>query len=166
MALLVHGPAAVDIDLNPATIDFGGLFTDPIISSSSTLLVIGQSPASANYVWYISGAGFTYDGGGRLTGGTVTGIRTEDSALIDLELTGGAYAATAVQALIDASDAVGLLTLLLSGDDTIIGGSFDDYLVGLDGFDQLFGDGGADTLIGGAQSDYFRGGAGADSIDG
>jgi Ca2+-binding RTX toxin-like protein len=146
--------------------DFTGLFTDPIISSSTTMRVIGLSPPASNYVYTITGTGFTYDGGGDFSGGTITGLSGADSGSPDFNITGLSISAIAAQALFEASDDQGFLGLLIAGDDNIAGTSGDDYLTGGGGGDFLFSGDGADTLEGGDEGDFLQGGAGGDRLDG
>jgi len=52
------------------------------------------------------------------------------------------------------------------GADTLFGGDGDDLLIGLGGNDQLRGDAGNDTLLGGDGNDFLRGQQGVDYFDG
>jgi Ca2+-binding RTX toxin-like protein len=57
------------------------------------------------------------------------------------------------------SDAVGT-----TGDNTLIGNSFDNALAGIEGNDRLFGGGGDDSLNGWTGDDFLVGGGGADDL--
>ena len=52
------------------------------------------------------------------------------------------------------------------GNDTLIGGSFNDHLLGGDGNDSIVGNGGDDYLEGGNGTDSLLGGLGNDTLDG
>jgi Ca2+-binding RTX toxin-like protein len=149
-----------------ADTSFGTLFTDPNLSASASLREIGMSPASMNYVFAFSGAGFIYDGSGDFTGGTVTGFSGADSGVADFTIANLDLSAVSIQTLLNASDGAGLLALLTAGDDNITGTSGDDHLLGGGGFDFIFGGDANDTLEGGAADDFLTGGLGADSLDG
>jgi Ca2+-binding RTX toxin-like protein len=157
---------APGVDLiNP---DFSDLFDDAadIISFSSTEIIAGIAPASANYVYIFSGSGFTVDGNGDITGGVVTGVRGEDAGVFDFELTGANIDAVTLVALANAADAGGLLALMLAGNDSITGTSFADALAGIDGADTINAGGGNDTVRGGLGDDSISGGNDADKLFG
>lgn len=131
-----------------------------------------------------SGAGFVQDGAGLPLAGTVSSMT--------LQMAGTTYATYAQMSvslvdlfhyglgLVSGAPAGGrdeamLGQLILSFDDTILGGVQADRLMGLDGNDRIeTGDGddlamggaGDDTLLGGAGDDWLAGGAGVDRLDG
>jgi serralysin len=65
-----------------------------------------------------------------------------------------------------AGDNAGLISALMSGDDTIQGGNFGDTLQGFDGNDLIMGGTGPDVLFGGPGSDTLIGGDGNDHLYG
>jgi hypothetical protein len=58
-------------------------------------------------------------------------------------------------------------SMIISGNDRIIGSAFDDRLLfGADGSDRIWGNNGADTVLGGTGNDILDGGKGIDHLDG
>jgi Ca2+-binding RTX toxin-like protein len=66
----------------------------------------------------------------------------------------------------DALTATESVTLLLVGDDTIVGNGLGNTVFGLSGDDVIYGRGGRDSLAGGIGQDTILGQAGADTVDG
>ena len=126
------------------------------------------------------GSGLTYDVAGKLTGGVVTGWEalgpTRDGTPADTRaflLEDILFPATAIASWLanGSGRAPAGPTVLLNGNDTIIGGPRGDEVFAGDGFDTISGGGGDDTLRGGAFYDdygenYLRGDDGNDYLEG
>src|SRR6185503_12375192 len=131
--------------------------TNSAESSTSYTVSIGSE------VLVIGGTGFTYDGAGALTGGTVTSIQDQFQGQVDFTLQGFSISATQLQAWAVADDNASLNAALFSGADTLTGGPLADVLRGYAGADSISGGGGDDTLDGGLGNDTLNGGAGHDA---
>lgn len=59
-----------------------------------------------------------------------------------------------------------IMSLLLNGNDTVLGNGLANTLYGFDGNDTIDGGAGTDQLVGGKGNDTLTGGAGADRLDG
>jgi len=137
------------------------------------LLAIGavQSQTATSYVVAIgdewltfSGSGFTFDGAGNPSGGTVTGLEDRYLGQVAFSLTGFSISVTSFVAWTTAHDTAAAQAAIFAGSDSITGGPLDDLLRGLSGNDLISGGGGDDTLDGGVGNDTIDGGAGRDSI--
>jgi Ca2+-binding RTX toxin-like protein len=95
-----------------------------------------------------TGTGLVLDGGGNLTGGTITRIAFVDASGFVFEITGLSLDASAFYLACTSANATAAAALLYSGGDT------------------LFGSSGADTFAGGAGIDYLMGFQGNDILDG
>lgn len=124
-----------------------------------------------------TGSGFTYNAGGMISGGTVTGISLEalpgyieqwtvtasDFSFSGAELA-AVFAARKLQALFDL---LGAITFTGgTGGDVLSGSSLNDTFTGGDGDDSFSGQGGNDTMDGGAGADGLNGGDGDDHLFG
>ncbi len=107
-----------------------------------------------------AGTGFTYNGVGNLSGGTITGFTSIRSGALVGEVTGLSHSAAQFTAFLLAGDTAGALAFFLGGADRISGFAFNDYLQGFGGSDVLSGSAGNDTLVGGAGDDVLDGGEG------
>ena len=113
--------------------------------------------------WVVTGAGFTYDGGGRPNGGTVTAIdETNGSGVPSVLITGLSLSASQFENWIQSNNVNAFSAALLAGDDTISGNTGNDDILGGLGNDELHGSGGDDSLNGGAGADTLDGSAGVD----
>lgn len=104
------------------------------------------------------GAGLTYGGtfpNTALTGGTITSIVDKAAAVNVFSLTGASIAAVDLYNFYLAADTEGALAALLSGHDTIVGGTGDDTLIGGAGNDKMIGGTGNDNMIGGTGNDDY-----------
>jgi Ca2+-binding RTX toxin-like protein len=104
------------------------------------------------------GRGFTYDAYGVPTGGTVTGYSAAVDGRKVASLTGVKVSVSKLVAAADTftlDDDFKILQSILSGNDKITGGKYDDQLSGFSGNDTITGGRGADFLSGGKGADRF-----------
>lgn len=117
------------------------------------------SPVSAKYLdnatnyTLFTGSGFTFDTTNAPTGGTVTSVQYVINNSTALLITGLSIAATTVRDFASQNNTQGLLSLALSGADTLNGTPLADVLSGYAGNDILKGGGGKDVLDGGTGAD-------------
>lgn len=155
---------SASVDLSSSDLSLG-TFTFSQIQVTLNSAVAGGTPIQLS----LSGAMST-DDYGSLTG-TVTGL-TVSSA-------GSSFVATGMNAnlanLVNAASPDHLMSMLLSGADTVTGTTGSDHLRGYGGndvlngglgADLLYGDLGADTVNGGDGNDNLYGGDGNDSLSG
>ena len=152
-------------------------FGDPV--SYGVTLLPGQtatdfsivSTANADRVTHFSGSGFTYDGNGNVTGGTITDITFSGGATgtpFNMAVTSGmtlsavAFLAALAQTPQDDGAAVDQLFagyafeyIGSAGADEFVGGQHNDILEGGDGADLLVGERGNDIYVGGLGSDTY-----------
>src|SRR5262245_59260558 len=93
-----------------------------------------------------TGTGFTYDGTGNITGGTLTDITDTFGGTTRLTVSGLSIAGTDLQAYFDDHDPAAFLASVFVGNDSIAGANLDDSFAGFSGDDTLDGGGGNDTL--------------------
>lgn len=97
--------------------------------------------------------------------GTVTAIdQTSENGSRNFRLTGAEADAREIFSLVADNKLDLALQVLLSGNDSIFGGSRDDKLFGYDGRDAIRGGTGDDVLVGGLGADVLTGGEGADTF--
>ncbi|URK87745.1 hypothetical protein LP421_07870 [Rhizobium sp. RCAM05350] len=128
------------------------------------------------YKVVISGAGFTTDKYGYLSGGEVRGIQETYAGTSVFSITGLNLSVKSIAKVINTystADDIALVKSTLGGNDTIAGSNYTDVLTGYNGNDllsagkgndTLSGGNGNDTLIGGHGTDKFFGGPGSDSF--
>jgi Ca2+-binding RTX toxin-like protein len=151
--------AAIRMDqLNLADL-FTGSFQNATATSFS---VAGSGGATTAF----SGSGFTYDGSGAPSGGTLRDIDYSVNGALNLSINGLQSDAAQLYGDVTSGSAEDVLDQLLSGHDNIHGTGFDDVLEGGDGNDKVFGGGGADTLHGGGGNDHVFGFSGSGGEDG
>ena len=128
---------------------------DSILAATPTEIRIG---VLGDYYDAYYGTGFTFDFVNRtVTGGTATGFTLfEDEGVTkNVEVTGLSVSAVSIYQKIATRDFEGLKTLLLAGNDTMLGSTGNDLIQGYAGNDRLDGRGGADTMQGGAGDDIY-----------
>ena len=145
---VVSGGTAFPIKFN--TLQVNGLYDYDLSTVSATSAKYFDN--ATNYTLF-KGSGFTFDSADVPTGGTVTSVRYVINSSTALLLTGLSIAATAVHDFASQNNTQGLLSLALSGADTLNGTPFADVLSGYAGNDILKGAGGKDVLDGGAGTD-------------
>jgi Ca2+-binding RTX toxin-like protein len=150
------------------------------VNRSSTLEHITFADGAAQMS--ITGVGLTYDGGGALSGGTVTGVEVT-SPNGHFVLTGAHTDGSILGLAFRNNDANLSISSLLAGDDVItargatlpgadasftgMGFAGDDLMVGGGSLSTLLGGDGDDTVqAGSATSSYLRGDSGDDSVSG
>jgi len=153
--------------------NLGGIWSGSVTSENSTQAVVD---VGGGFVEHLTGTGFSYNGVGRLVGGTITGIAEHEifQGVDYTDVTVSGFSVDAFQFFDWArtGDNASALQAIFGGDDTITGSSGDDYLTGLSGHDVVVGGAGSDTLIGGDGNDHLYGQSavggsdGADSISG
>jgi serralysin len=115
--------------------------SDPIIATSTELAFTLSDGTEV----HIFGSGFTYDGNGEPTGGTVSSItRTTSGGGTVIEQVTGVSGVTLV-ALVNTESFGAAFNLVMSGADSLTGNTGTDY---------LYGGAGADAMDGGAGFDY------------
>ena len=112
------------------------------------------------------GSGFATDAAGNFIAGAVSSFNFSVLGTTQYEIVGLNSSMATLHSLQRAGNANGMLSAMLSGDDTLIGSYGFDVLDGFDGSDTIFGAGGNDVLRGGNGNDFLNGGSGNDSIDG
>ena len=122
----------------------------------------------------VTGMGFTYDGLGIPTDGTIAEIKVDKAAVHYADYTQLDYALTAFNTHVFGSisgspnkvpvDLTGLFIGMRAGDDAIYGTSTSKEMSGYAGNDSIYGGAGNDTLIGGEGRDLFVGGNGTDIV--
>lgn len=173
---------AEGIEVNPLTV--GALFDyDQLRYNATEIRAFDSSTSYASF----TGNGFAYSpapGGLAVTGGTLTGLTVREGGTTLVQVTGWN-----IEAPIFANNALtgryaNVLTLMLAGNDTMIGTVAGDFLMsgagrdviraggGADrveggaGNDRLFGQAGNDELLGGGGNDRLTGGLGGDTLTG
>lgn len=101
-----------------------------------------------------------------ILGGTLTGLNVQIGGSTALDITGWNISAAAVYDLVAAESWPQLWSLMLTGNDTVNGTTFNDRLLGGAGHDSLKGDKGRDILNGGGGIDTLDGGNGHDVLTG
>ena len=172
MALLKAGARfGVNMDVIDLNVLFGGVIT---------LANTGRIYADGAFGDRVALFGnFSFDGAGRLAAGELNHIQENLSGYLHFDVSGFSASATRIVGLAANGDMQTAFRIILNGDDSLIGASFDDLLRGHDGDDTIDGGGGYDTIYGGAGNDvvvsgtnhgpgdsYLRGDAGDDSIVG
>ena len=114
-----------------------------------------QWNSSDGSFWMMTGSGFTYDGNGIPTGGTITSIDTttgigHPAALI----TGLVLPASLFSSWVLTNNSSAFISVGLDGYDTVYGNAGNDTLLGGAGADTLYGEGGNDTLLSGPEADF------------
>lgn len=142
--------------------------------TGSIELVVFTIAGPPSQIITLTGFGFSYDTGGSLLGGVITGLSlTQGPAGREVPMWSASGLLIEADAFLSAAR-VDLWPLLLDGDDELIGGTGSDRLaggaghdslVGGNGNDRLEGGSGNDTLVGGDGNDALFGGAGNDVLD-
>lgn len=145
---VVSGGTAFPIKFNTLQVD--GLYDYDLSTVSPTSAKYFDN--ATNYTLF-KGDGFTFDSANVPTGGTVTSVKYVINNSTALLISGLSIAATTVHDLASQNDTQGLLSLVLSGADTLNGTPLADVLSGYAGNDILKGAGGKDVLDGGAGID-------------
>lgn len=145
---VVSGGTAFPIKFNTLQVD--GLYDYDFAAVSPTSAKYYDN--ATNYTLF-QGSGFTFNAAHEPTGGTVTSVRYVINNGTALLITGVSIAATTVHAFAAQNNTQGLLSLVLSGADTLNGTPLADVLSGYAGNDILKGAGGKDVLDGGTGID-------------
>jgi serralysin len=127
-----------------------------------------QVNVGANQFTYL-GTGFTLDGAGRLTGGTVQSIEFSGSGALQFRITNLNHSAAVLDPLLRANNGLNGLVIqsfLFGGDDIILGSAGNDVVNSGFGNDGIAGGPGNDTLRGDFGNDVLLGGPGNDTLDG
>ena len=151
MATLTTGATSA-IDMGE--LDLSSLSNGTVISKSSTQVVLEIEPGDRIT---FTGASFSFDNSGAPIGGTITGVKELISGNLVYELSGLNTPVTQFLNRITSGGDDEVLRLLLSGNDTLTGGSESDGLEGGAGHDYLYGGGGGDVLFGGDGNDHLFG---------
>jgi len=125
--------------------------------ATSTWIQETWSDSVANYY----GNNFTFSGS-TLTGGTLTGGDYSDGGVLQFAVSGLSHDAVTVYNYLNAENAVGLLSYVFNGADTVNGSSGADNVSTYGGNDAIYGNGGNDKAYGNDGDDRIWGGAGSD----
>ena len=101
------------------------------------------------------GTGFTFDQNNNLTGGTIQSIATSVSGTAKSYIANVSLAVTTYNSYVNSNNLQGLNTLVMAGDDLVLGSSQNDTLLGYAGNDTLDGGAGNDTMVGGTGDDTY-----------
>ena len=131
-------------------------FPDPAaalgITHTTTLYRLNYAGGSFDS---FTGTGLHYDADTLPDGGTITGWTEAIGGKAWLQISGLSLPAATYTADLKADDWSGLLGAMLTGNDTITGGSGNDHLLGFAGDDVISGGAGNDTMEGGAGNDTY-----------
>ena len=120
------------------------LYGDSFLVTSTKFSVSDSAGNSASYL----GSNLSYRGYS-VIGGTVTGFESYKNSSILLTIDNTSINAKTLQSFVDRGDRKGIEELAATGNDSIIGSSFDDSLLGYSGNDLIKGGGGNDFIDGG-----------------
>ena len=143
----------------------GSLRYEAVLALTSTQVTLLWD----SYNWSIgifNGHGFSYDGAGLLTAGTLTSYEARVSGNLAFNIAFSGLSITKVQTYILANDVNGLYNYALAGSDSLIGSNFNDRLMSYAGSDVVRGNAGDDRLEGGSGDDWLIGGPGRDTMIG
>lgn len=149
-------PAGTNMDLFDVGILAGGTVQSQAATSYS--ITIGDEQLT------FTGSGFTYDGAGNPTGGTVTGLEDRYLGQVAFNLSGFSIGVTSFVTWAASHDTAAAKAAIFAGSDSIIGGPLGDLLRAYAGNDAISGGGGDDTIDAGVGDDTIDGGAGHDVI--
>jgi len=107
---------------------------------------------------------FSYNNAGVLSGGTLTAMQEYTHGQFMFEISGFSMPVFTFIDYIQSGDTYGVLSAMLSGNDTLIGAGGSDALWGFGGNNSIDGGGGDDFLVGGSGNDTIYGGHGNDYI--
>jgi hypothetical protein len=120
------------------------LYGDRFLLTSTKFSVSDSAGNSASYL----GSNLSYRGYS-VIGGTVTGFESYKNSSILLTITNANVNARTLQNFVDTGNRKGIEELAATGNDSVIGSSFDDSLLGYSGNDLIKGGGGNDFIDGG-----------------
>jgi hypothetical protein len=120
------------------------LYGDRFLLTSTKFSVSDSAGNSASYL----GSNLSYRGYS-VIGGTVTGFESYKNSSILLTITNANVNARTLQSFVDTGNRKGIEELAATGNDSVIGSSFDDSLLGYSGNDLIKGGGGNDFIDGG-----------------
>lgn len=158
-----YSPAIAGFDYNPMFGDLVDLSEASVVGRSSTKYTLALDDGLK---LRLSGTGFSFDGGGAATGGTITRIELLQSNATTLvsKIEGLKLSLEAFYDAADIYDAWNLQGWILNRGDTLNGSSGNDDLEGFGGNDTIDANGGDDFVIGGEGKDSYDGGTGWDNL--
>jgi len=112
------------------------------------------------------GYGFRYDGNGNIYAGTLTSYTQYAGSIQTFKISELQLPMTTVASFARTGDVPGLITNMLSGNDTIFGSQYRDVLIGSSGNDYIYGGGGNDEIYAGNGNDTITLGRGNSFVDG
>jgi Ca2+-binding RTX toxin-like protein len=159
----VSGSVTETFTLGPATNLEITLESPTEVDVTSTAVSAGHVYAPVTMI--LRGVGFTFDGDGDFTGGTLTGFSVTlvspnaAGALVPTSLTVSQLSIpiSTFGVWIDAADSNAVLNGILGGADLGVGSPADDVLRGFNGDDTLSGQQGYDSIFGGNGADVIYG---------
>lgn len=146
----------------PFNVDAASFNHGWFVSLSPSRLQFSSGATAFNYF----GSGFATDSAGNLIAGTVSSVNFSVLGTMQYEIVGLNNSMATLHSLQRSGSGQAMLSLMLGGEDTLMGSHGFDVLDGFAGSDMIFGAGGNDVLRGGSGNDFVNGGSGDDSIDG
>lgn len=161
--IVAGGDFAVRMD----QLDLVNLWEGTVSATPNLIRVVQPDGFTSEFV-----GNFIFDASGAVAGGTLSAVRELYQGRVIYSAEGFNQSASQFYGWAVSGATTTAFSTMLSGNDTLTGGRFDDYLVGYggndvlnggDGFDMLFGGDGNDTFVGGSGSDVLNGGTGIDT---
>jgi serralysin len=156
MAIAVAGAFSLDMD----QLDIGILLQGTVTVETSTVFTVDIDGEDTSFL----GSGFTYNGLGNPTGGTVNHLHDMYLGQQVYDITGFSVPATQFLTWAATGDTAAAKQAIFGGVDTVTGSAGDDVLRSLSGDDSVGGGLGNDTLDGGTGADTVMAGSGNDLI--
>ncbi|WP_313522516.1 calcium-binding protein [Shinella sp.] len=165
MGIIIKAGDDVAIDMSEYS-PFSGDFGSADITSFTSTKIVGYAYGSRIE---IRGSGFKADSAGYLASGTINSISQTYGGELELSVSGFSVTVKQLVKVLSTGytwDERDLVKQMMSGNDKVYGGNYEDVLYGEAGNDFLSGRGGDDRLFGHAGKDILYGGAGADRLAG
>ena len=129
--------------------------------ASSSRIVVSDGVSTTVYE-----GSFAYTRRGFLEGGTMTSVTNFTGNSPELAITGFSVDAGVAYDLVERGELQTFYSIVLDGNDVLVGSPGSDVLLGYAGNDALSGGDGNDRLEGGPGNDLLAGGAGDDTLSG
>ena len=145
------------LDILSGTESFEGF----VHEASSSRIIVSDGVSTTVY-----DGSFAYTRRGFLQGGTLTSVTNFTGNSPELVITGFSVDAAVAYDLVERGDLQTFYSIVLNGNDVLVGSPGSDVLSGYAGNDTLFGAAGNDRLEGGPGNDLLVGGPGNDTLSG
>jgi Ca2+-binding RTX toxin-like protein len=148
------------------TLDFKGMFSGRVASSSSFSVTFDQSSGTHSV---FQGKDLKVDANGKFTSGVLSQFQMQypnGSVKIYFNISDLKLSAASFQNLCLHGSTKSALNTVLKGKTSIAGSHKKDYIVGLGGNDYIYSNDGADKILGDAGHDTLAGGLGNDALTG